>query len=106
MIESTIPGRALAVFAHPDDPEVGCGGTLARWTAGGCEVHLVIAISAVHCDTQRVLAEELETLWFRLVAVSLGDQAVQVGLQHRRWQPPCAESNASRGARAGLRRKL
>ena len=43
MIESTIPGRALAVFAHPDDPEVGCGGTLARWTAGGCEVHLVIA---------------------------------------------------------------
>jgi LmbE family N-acetylglucosaminyl deacetylase len=43
VIESTIPGRALAVFAHPDDPEVGCGGTLARWTAGGCEVHLVIA---------------------------------------------------------------
>ena len=23
MIESTIPARALAVFAHPDDPEVG-----------------------------------------------------------------------------------
>jgi LmbE family N-acetylglucosaminyl deacetylase len=43
VIESTIPDRALAVFAHPDDPEVGCGGTLARWTAGGCEVHLVIA---------------------------------------------------------------
>ncbi len=43
MIESAIPERALAVFAHPDDPEVGCGGTLARWTAGGCEVSLVIA---------------------------------------------------------------
>jgi LmbE family N-acetylglucosaminyl deacetylase len=43
VIESTIPARALAVFAHPDDPEVGCGGTLARWTAGGCEAHLVIA---------------------------------------------------------------
>ena len=43
MIEATIPARALAVFAHPDDPEVGCGGTLARWTAAGCEVHLVIA---------------------------------------------------------------
>ena len=42
MIEETIPTRALAVFAHPDDPEVGCGGTLARWTAAGSEVHLVI----------------------------------------------------------------
>lgn len=43
MIESTTPARALAIFAHPDDPEVGCGGTLARWTAEGSEVHLVIA---------------------------------------------------------------
>ena len=43
MIESTTPTRALAVFAHPDDPEVGCGGTLARWSAAGAEVHLVIA---------------------------------------------------------------
>lgn len=43
MIHDDIPARALAVFAHPDDPEVGCGGTLARWSAGGCEVHLVIA---------------------------------------------------------------
>lgn len=43
MIEATTPERALAVFAHPDDPEVACGGTLARWTALGTEVHLVIA---------------------------------------------------------------
>lgn len=43
MIESAIPERALAVFAHPDDPEVGCGGTLARWSAAGAAVHLVIA---------------------------------------------------------------
>lgn len=42
MIETAIPDRALAVFAHPDDPEVGCGGTLARWAASGAEVHLVI----------------------------------------------------------------
>lgn len=43
MIEAAIPKRALAVFAHPDDPEVACGGTLARWTSLGAEVHLVIA---------------------------------------------------------------
>lgn len=43
MIETFLPERALAVYAHPDDPEVGCGGTLARWAALGAEVHLVIA---------------------------------------------------------------
>lgn len=43
MIETAIPDRALAVFAHPDDPEVSCGGTLTRWASSGTEVHLVIA---------------------------------------------------------------
>ena len=43
MIEDATPARALAVFAHPDDPEVACGGTLARWASLGSEVHLVIA---------------------------------------------------------------
>ena len=37
-----VPARALAVYAHPDDPEVSCGGTLARWAQGGAEVHVVI----------------------------------------------------------------
>lgn len=37
-----VPERALAVFAHPDDPEVACAGTLARWAAKGSETHLVI----------------------------------------------------------------
>jgi LmbE family N-acetylglucosaminyl deacetylase len=36
------PTRALAIYAHPDDPEVSCAGTLARWAAAGSEVHLVI----------------------------------------------------------------
>lgn len=43
MIETFIPERALAVYAHPDDPEVSCGGTLARWAASGADVRLVIA---------------------------------------------------------------
>jgi LmbE family N-acetylglucosaminyl deacetylase len=36
------PATALAVYAHPDDPEVSCGGTLARWAAAGAAVHVVI----------------------------------------------------------------
>lgn len=38
----TVPARALAIGAHPDDVEFGCGGTLAKWAASGCEItHLV-----------------------------------------------------------------
>jgi LmbE family N-acetylglucosaminyl deacetylase len=36
------PERVLAVYAHPDDPEVSCAGTLARWADEGAEVHLVV----------------------------------------------------------------
>jgi len=36
------PARALAVYAHPDDPEISCGATLARWAAAGCEVHVLV----------------------------------------------------------------
>jgi LmbE family N-acetylglucosaminyl deacetylase len=38
----TVPATVLAVYAHPDDAEVSCGGTLARWTAAGAEVHVCI----------------------------------------------------------------
>lgn len=36
------PASALAVYAHPDDPEVSCGGTLARWVRAGSQVHVVV----------------------------------------------------------------
>ncbi|MBA3654106.1 MAG: PIG-L family deacetylase [Actinobacteria bacterium] len=37
-----VPLRALAVGAHPDDVEFGCGGTLAKWAAAGCEIHHLV----------------------------------------------------------------
>jgi len=40
---TAVPGTVLAVYAHPDDAEVACGGTLARWATGGARVQLVIA---------------------------------------------------------------
>jgi LmbE family N-acetylglucosaminyl deacetylase len=36
------PGRVLAVYAHPDDPEIAAGGTLARWAAAGATVWVLI----------------------------------------------------------------
>lgn len=36
------PRKALAIGAHPDDIEFGAGATLAKWSAGGCEVSMLI----------------------------------------------------------------
>ena len=36
------PTSALAIGAHPDDVEFGCGGTLAKWAAAGCVVHHLV----------------------------------------------------------------
>ena len=33
---------ALVLFAHPDDAEFMCGGTVAKWAGEGCEVHYVV----------------------------------------------------------------
>lgn len=32
----------MAVYAHPDDADVSCGGTLARWAAAGADVRVVV----------------------------------------------------------------
>ena len=39
---SDAPARVLAVGAHPDDIEFGCGATLARWASAGAAVHLLV----------------------------------------------------------------
>ena len=36
------PASALAIGAHPDDVEFGCGATLAKWAATGCVVHHLV----------------------------------------------------------------
>lgn len=41
-VESAVPASALAVYAHPDDPEISSGGTLARWADAGAQVWLLI----------------------------------------------------------------
>lgn len=37
-----VPSSALAVYAHPDDPEIAAGGTLAKWAGAGADVWLLI----------------------------------------------------------------
>jgi LmbE family N-acetylglucosaminyl deacetylase len=41
-VDLPTPERALAVGAHPDDIEFGCGGTLAKWAGAGCIINHVV----------------------------------------------------------------
>ncbi len=41
-IDLATPSIAMAIGAHPDDVEFGCGGTLAKWANGGCVVHHLV----------------------------------------------------------------
>lgn len=36
------PGTVLAIYAHPDDPDISAGGTLAAWSRAGAEVHVCL----------------------------------------------------------------
>ena len=62
LLES-VPGRALAVYAHPDDPDVSCGGTLAKWVAEGSEVHVLVCTNGDKGTTDaNVAPDELAKL--------------------------------------------
>jgi LmbE family N-acetylglucosaminyl deacetylase len=41
-VDLDVPASALAVGAHPDDIEFGCGATLAKWAGAGCRVHHLV----------------------------------------------------------------
>jgi LmbE family N-acetylglucosaminyl deacetylase len=52
----------LAVYAHPDDADVSCGGALATWASAGCTVELLVCTrgdkgSAVALDDIEQLVE-------------------------------------------------
>jgi LmbE family N-acetylglucosaminyl deacetylase len=71
-----VPTSALAVGAHPDDVEFGCGGTLARWAAAGCTVHHLVLTDGskgtwdLHADT--VALVKTRRLEQRAAAATLG----------------------------------
>jgi len=58
-----VPASVLAIYAHPDDPDVSCGGTLARWSAAGCAVHVLICARGDKGSADRAVdPEELANL--------------------------------------------
>lgn len=73
--------RVLVIAAHPDDPEFGCAGTIAKWAAQGQEVHYALLTSgdqgnrdkAVHPSEMAYLRETEQ----RAAAEVLGVRSVE-----------------------------
>lgn len=90
--------RALVVFAHPDDAEFLCGGTIARWVTDGAEVRYVCATDGSAGwngpDRDRAEISEIRKREMRDAAAALGvadvrfldfvDGSLQVDLDLRR----------------------
>ena len=62
-VVTEVPDRAMVIFAHPDDAEIGSGGVVAKWVAAGCEVTYVLctngdAGTAERSQTPAALAEK------------------------------------------------
>lgn len=61
-VDRVAPASVLAVGAHPDDVDFGCGATLAKWAAAGTTVHIVVCTdgSKGSWDADAGLAELVE----------------------------------------------
>ena len=77
-----VPECALAIYAHPDDADVACGATLAKWADAGCAVHLLlIADGGKGTTDSTVRPDELAALRAREVeaaAAVLGVRSVEI----------------------------
>ena len=61
-IVTDVPDRAMVIFAHPDDAEIGSGGVIAKWIAAGCETTYVLCTNGDSGTADRSFTpEELAT---------------------------------------------
>src|SRR4030095_9789174 len=54
-IVTEVPDKAMVIFAHPDDAEIGSGGVVAKWAAAGCEVTYVLCTNGAAGTADRAL---------------------------------------------------
>ncbi len=80
MSDFYVPESAMAIFAHPDDIEFGCSGTLARWARAGARIAYVVCTSGevgiADSDMTREKAAEIREAEQREAAKIIGAQEV------------------------------
>ena len=93
---SPVPARALAVGAHPDDIEFGCGGTLAKWAAQGCAITHVVCTDGskgswdASADTAGLVATRKEEQMAASRALGGTGDVVFLGAEDGRLDPGSA----------------
>ena len=105
--EAEVPGAALAVYAHPDDPDVSCGGTLARWAAAGSQVHVVVC-AAGDKGSSDPLVSPAELTLRRAAEVAAATKVLGVAAHHLLGHPDGEIDNtpALRAELVGLVRRV
>jgi LmbE family N-acetylglucosaminyl deacetylase len=63
-----VPERAMVIFAHPDDAEIGAGATAALWASQGCE------ITFVQCTTGSSGSNDTDMTSERIVEIRAAEQ--------------------------------
>ncbi len=63
-----VPERAMVIFAHPDDAEIGAGATAALWASQGCE------ITYVQCTTGSSGSNDADMTSERIVEIRAAEQ--------------------------------
>jgi LmbE family N-acetylglucosaminyl deacetylase len=76
------PDSVLAIYAHPDDPEVAAGGTLARWASQGAAVHVCICANGDKGSTDPAVIPDVLAATRRQETKAAGEI---LGLHEHHW---------------------
>jgi LmbE family N-acetylglucosaminyl deacetylase len=94
----------LAVFAHPDDAEIGAGGTMAKWASEGREVHLLILTNGD--KGSQVVGQDPEALALARTAETVEAGKVLGLTDVRVLDTPDGELENVYGVRAAIARRI
>jgi len=83
---SDAPRRAVAIYAHPDDSDVSCGGTLARWADAGTVIDLVVC-AAGDKGTRDAAQDPAELVATRAAEIEAAAGVLGVSGVHRLGRP-------------------
>jgi LmbE family N-acetylglucosaminyl deacetylase len=102
--EERSTGPVLGVFAHPDDAEIGAGGTMAKWSSQGRDVHLLILTNGN--KGSQVIGQDPDEL-ARTRAAETAAAGRTLGLKDVRvLETPDGELENVHGVRAAVARRI
>lgn len=86
------PERAMVIFAHPDDAEIGSGATAAKWAKAGTEVVYVQCTSGSSGSNDRSMSSEaivpIRAAEQKAAADTIGVKAIEVLDHADGWLDP------------------